>query len=299
LIRRTRLAALLLVLACSALGGLGCRRKQEKRTVVQSLDHESAVLPRWKRATAQRPAATRESVLITTVSGTQRRYIVVDPLSLVPGRRYPLVLLFHGDGGDATGFHKSWPFERASGDDAILVYAEGVRRTWDLETLQDNADERFVETIIGEVASSRPIDRSRIFAAGYSSGGFLANLLACRKPGMLRGIVSNAGGAPYNQREKWDNGYPKCPGQAGVAMLALHGEGDEIVTLDSGRFSAEYWAYVNGCATDQMETTGYPECRIYRGCPQGKAVGFCSIPSLGHWVWDEAAEASWTFFQRV
>jgi poly(3-hydroxybutyrate) depolymerase len=80
-------------------------------------------------------------------------------------------------------------------------------------------------------------------------------------------------------------------------MLALHGEDDHSVTLASGRFSAEYWAYVDGCKTQEMETTFYPECRAYRGCPAGKGVAFCQIPGLGHWVWDRAAEASWTFFR--
>ena len=83
-----------------------------------------------------------------------------------------------------------------------------------------------------------------------------------------------------------------------MAALALHGERDFTVTLDSGRYTAEYWAYVNGCRTEEMETTGYPECRAYRGCPTGKAVAFCAVPPLGHWVWDRAAEASWTFFER-
>ena len=50
--------------------------------------------------------------------------------------------------------------------------------------------------------------------------------------------------------------------------------------------------------TEEMEATGYPECRAYRGCPLGKAVAFCSIPTLGHWVWDDAATAAWTFFER-
>jgi poly(3-hydroxybutyrate) depolymerase len=95
------------------------------------------------------------------------------------------------------------------------------------------------------------------------------------------------------------NGYPKCPGQGAVAMLALHGDNDGDVTPDSGRFSAEYWAYVNGCTTDRIETTGYPECRVYQGCPAGKPVGLCTIPSLGHWVWTASAEASWTFFERL
>ena len=81
-------------------------------------------------------------------------------------------------------------------------------------------------------------------------------------------------------------------------MLALHGERDSSVSPDSGHFSAEYWAYVNGCKTDEMETAGYSECRVYRGCPPTKAVAYCSIPTLGHWVWEEAAAASWTFFER-
>ena len=81
-------------------------------------------------------------------------------------------------------------------------------------------------------------------------------------------------------------------------MLALHGERDFAVTIDSGRFSAAYWAYVNGCKVDEMEPTGYAECRAYRGCPAGKGVGFCTISDLGHWVWDRSAEASWSFFQK-
>ena len=241
---------------------------------------------------------TRTSQHTIEVGGKKRGYVLVEPTEIDDKRRYPLVLVFHGDGGDAAGFHKAWPFERATGKDAFLAYLDGINATWDLETTKSNREVAFVEAVIAEVERGRPIDRSRLFATGYSSGGFLANVLACHRPGLLRAIASNAGGAPYNQLEKWPNGYPKCPGQTPVAMLALHGERDSGVTLDSGRFSAEYWAYVNGCKTDEMETSGYGECRVYRGCPAGKAVGFCSIPPLGHWVWDQAAEASWTFFER-
>jgi polyhydroxybutyrate depolymerase len=274
----------------------GCHRKEKPPLRVHPVEGESAVLPRAVRAASA--ALTKASTRTIAVGGKQRRYTFVEPVTLDPEKRYPLVLVFHGDGGDAMGFHAAFPFERASGKEAFLAYPEGINSGWDLETTKDNREVRFVEAVIEEIAASQPIDRARIFATGYSSGGFLSNVLACHRPGLLRAIASNAGGAPYNQREKWENGYPKCPGQKPVAMLALHGEQDHGVTLDSGRFSAEYWAYVNGCKTDEMETTGYAECRVYRGCPAGKAVGFCSIPPLGHWVWSEAADASWTFFER-
>lgn len=287
-----------LVFGLAAVGvvAAGCR-KEKPPVRVHPAEGESAVLPRVVRPTTT--TIMKTSARTIDVGGKSRRYTFVEPSAPVAGKRYPLVLVFHGDGGDAAGFHSAFPFERASGEDALLAYPEGINSGWDLETTKDNREVRFIEALIEQLAAQHPVDRTRIFATGYSSGGFLSNVLACHRPGLLRAIASNAGGAPYNQREKWGNGYPKCPGQQPTAMLALHGEQDRGVTLDSGRFSAEYWAYVNGCNTEEMETTGYGECHVYRGCPAGKAVGFCSIPPLGHWVWSEAAEASWTFFERL
>ena len=71
-----------------------------------------------------------------------------------------------------------------------------------------------------------------------------------------RAIASSAGGAPHGRAEKHANGFTKCEGQVPVATMALHGTHDFGVGLESGVFSAQYWAYVNGCDTSAMETTG-------------------------------------------
>ena len=273
-----------------------CRRDTKKPVRVMPLEGESAVLP--KEAPRPHPAPSLPEHRRLTAAGKPRTFLLIPPPNVGPDRRYPLVLVFHGDGGTADSFHGSWAFERESGADAFVAYLDGRGATWDLETLTDNADLAFVDAVVKTLEAELPIDPGHVFATGYSSGGFFANVLACHRPGLLRAIASNAGGAPYNQATTWPNGFPKCPGQEPVAMLALHGEQDFGVTLDSGRFSAEYWAYIDGCTTDEMEPTGYPECRAYRGCKPGKAVAFCSIPPLGHWVWDHAAEATWAFFMR-
>ncbi|HSO31089.1 MAG TPA: sterol desaturase family protein [Labilithrix sp.] len=270
----------------------GCR-KDKKPVTTTTLEGASTVLP----APSNGSGPTRTSTHGLEVSGKKRSYLLVEPSPLAPGKLYPLVLAFHGDGGDANGFHEGFPFEKASGADAILAYPDGINATWDLDTKLDNREVSFIAALVDDLARRLPVDRKRVFAAGYSSGGFLANLIACQRSGLLRAISSSAGGAPFQQALVFANGYTKCPDQEPIAMLALHGEGDHSVKLDSGRFSAEYWAYVDGCKTDQMETTFYPECRAYRGCPAGKGVAFCRIPGLGHWVWDRAAEASWTFFR--
>jgi polyhydroxybutyrate depolymerase len=282
--------ALALVLAL-----VGCR-KNKPSPQVHELEGSGDILPRI--AHDHPTTAFRTVPRSVAIGGKKRTYLVVEPTPIEASKRLPLVLVFHGDGGDARGFHEAWPFERATGPDALVAYLDGHLGGWDLETTDGNADVAFVAQVVEELARDGRVDRSRVFGTGYSSGGFLANVVACQRPGLFRAIASNAGGAPYNQLEKWENGYPKCPGQSPTATLALHGGRDFTVTLDSGRFTAEYWAYVNGCRTDEMETTGYPECRGFRGCPAGKAVAFCTVPTLGHWVWDEAAAATWTFFQR-
>lgn len=285
-------AAALVVLLTSP----GCR-KRKTPVRIETIEGESAILPRVDSPAPEKTPVTRTSKHSVDVGGKARTYLLVEPVTVDASKRYPLILVFHGDGGSAASFHDAWPFERASGKDAFVAYLDGLRATWDLES-KDSPDIAFIDTVIADIEKKHPLDRTRFYATGYSSGGFLANLLACRRPGLLRAISSSAGGAPYNQQEKWSNGFPKCPGQKPVALLALHGERDSSVTIDSGRFSAEYWAYVNGCKLDEMETTGYRECHVYRGCPSGQAVGFCSIDTLGHWVWSESAQASWTFFQR-
>lgn len=300
--RRSFVAAGLLFLAIILgwhfRGALRSLVRGERRPIrVVALAGDSKALPRAATPSGpERAALTKSSVHTIDVGGSTRRYVLVEPLAVDPQKKLPLVFVLHGDGGEAASFHEAWRFEEASGADAFLAYPSGIGYTWDNDSVLGNRDVELLERLVSELAGRLPIDRERVFAAGYSSGGFLANVTACQRPGLLRAIASNAGGAPYKQALVWPNGYTRCPGQKPTAMLALHGERDFSVTFDSGRFSAEYWAYVNGCREDEMEPTGYDECRVYRGCQEGKAVGFCRIAPLGHWVWDRSAEASWVFF---
>jgi polyhydroxybutyrate depolymerase len=305
--RRSRLRALALLSILFALVGYAAlphlrgRFHRALPIKLHTLPGASTILPLPSASSPSPSRSLTTSVHTITAAGVARRYLLVEPSpsspsAIEPAKTYALVLVFHGDGGDGDGFHRAFPFENASRSEAFLAYPDGIHQGWDLETLSNNREVKFAEAMIDEIASRFPIDRSRIFATGYSSGGFLANVIACHRPGLLRAFTSSAGGSPYQQAVTWPNGYTKCPGQQPTAMMALHGERDFGVPLQSGRWSATYWAYVNGCTADEMETTGYDECHAYRGCPAGKAVVWCSVPGLGHWVWDRAAEASWTFF---
>jgi polyhydroxybutyrate depolymerase len=303
---RARLAVLVLILL--ALLVMAGRRFGHgilyafRHTEATVVPHEGdSVLPQVRHEHA--PGAMRESHPLVAVGQDktgERPYVLLVPArEPAPGVKLPLVFVLHGDGGTAASFHAGYPFELATGDAAIVVYPNGIRATWDLDTQEGNHDVAYLEAIAQDVAKSHPVDTTRVFGTGYSSGGFFVNLMACERPGFFRAIASNAGGAPYGRAESFPNGFPKCKDQKPIPMMALHGTQDFGVTLDSGAFSAQYWAYVNGCDTGALETTAYGECHAYRKCPKDKPVVFCKVEGLGHWVWDRAAEATWTFFERT
>lgn len=239
------------------------------------------------------------------VNGVARSYVRAVPKTYDPSKTYPLIVVFHGDGGDGPGMRLGHPLDDTTGDDAIVVYPTGRFNDnpgWDLDTrYSQNPDNQFIANLIESLKASYTI--GNVFADGYSNGGFYINKLACRRPDMFRAIVSHAGGAPFEDSDpassEWPNGYMKCDGQSvGVATMVFHGTADGAVTIDSGEFTARYWGYVNGCQDTQSATTPNP-CVKNDGCPTDKPVVYCAIPGLGHSVWSGAGPIEWAFMQSL
>jgi poly(3-hydroxybutyrate) depolymerase len=206
-----------------------------------------------------------------------------------------IILVLHGDGGSASSYRPATPFEQFT-NSAVVAYLEGEGATWDL-TSNPNPDIAYVEAVVEHVSKlSSYGGGGPVFGSGYSSGGFFLHMLACERPGFLTAIATSAAGAPYNRAEKDALGYTRCKGQQPLPVLAMHGTMDFSVTMASGRFSAQYWSHINGCNMHSMESTGYRQCAAYTECPGRNDVVFCEIPGLGHWVWDEATQASLSFF---
>lgn len=246
-----------------------------------------------------RATVTQESI---TVSGRTRTFVLSLPPSYDKARTYPLVYVMHGDGGDGAGLRQSVAFEDTTKSDAILVFPDGEGKTWDLYgPVATNKDIAFITALTDSLAGRFSIAKHRVFMWGHSNGAFFASQFACRKPGFLRAIGVQGGGAPYEPPENnagtWPNGYAKCvPDEAPTPAIIFHGTADNVVTFDSGQFCAEYWRYVNQCKTTQTDVAPSP-CKKFDGCSNDASVVFCAIPGAGHETWKDAVSASWTFFQ--
>lgn len=241
---------------------------------------------------------TNEAIAI---AGETRTYVQVVPSTYSAAKTYPLVVLMHGDSGDGPSLHGALPMENTSGQDAILLYPSGKNRTWDLYTRVDqDKDVMFLEQLVGAARGKFHIGDA--FAYGMSSGAFMANQMACRRPTLFKGIISNSGGTPDEPNDthgSWGSDYVRCNGQnSGVAAMIIHGENDTTVPFPSGLHDANYWATVNGCGAGWADAAPSP-CQTRNGCPADKAVYYCAIPGMGHEIWSNAAVASWTFISAL
>jgi polyhydroxybutyrate depolymerase len=233
-----------------------------------------------------------------TVGTTARNYLLVVPGDYDNCKKYPLVMALHGDGDTGANFHAWMAFEKASTNNAILVYPDGANRTWNLTSEPSaNGDIQFLLAVISDVSKSFTLDATKTYVTGFSSGAFMSNAFACHEPNVVRAIASNSGGAPFDQAQTWPGtGFAKCKEEAPVATLHVHGASDTTVETSSGRFAAQYWASVNGCGTAMSTVAGNASCKTYAGCPTGKAVEYCEVAGMAHTEWDQTPAVAWAFF---
>lgn len=119
----------------------------------------------------------------------------------------PLVIAFHGGGGNARGFQRYAGLDALADRDGFLVaYPNGSSRHFSERLLTWNAgaccgfaaeagidDVGFALALIEDVARRAPLDRSRIYATGHSNGAMLSYRLAAEAADRVAAIAPVAG----------------------------------------------------------------------------------------------------------
>jgi polyhydroxybutyrate depolymerase len=219
-----------------------------------------------------------------TVAGTERTYRLATPAG-DPRKVRALVLVFHGSGGSGDGIrgYLGRPMETSAADEAVFAYPDGLSdggaTGWPDTGGRDVA---FVDALLARLAGQLCYDRARVFATGFSYGGYMSNTLGCARAGVVRAIAPLSGGGPWQA----------CNGQPVAAWIA-HGTSDPTVALGQGQGSRDQWLGVNGCASSAHATSPSP-CVAYDGCGENPVV-WCAFPG-GHTVESWEPPAVWSFF---
>jgi len=167
--------------------------------------------------------------------GFEREYYVHLP-SVYNGRHaVPVVLVFHGGGGNARQIARHSDFNRLSEKHGfIAVYPQAIDKHWNdgrtsEKFLKHDAgidDVAWIEALIGRIEEIYAVDDKRVYATGISNGGMFCQRLAIESGRYFAAIASLAAQIP----EPLARAKPASP----VSVLMINGTMDPIVPYAGG-----------------------------------------------------------------
>ena len=227
-----------------------------------------------------------------------RNYLVYIPNSYDSEIDYPLMFLFHGFGGIASQFMNTADMrDLAESKNFIVVYPQGLDlggtgSHWNCsnpsaDNKSDVDDIGFIENLIDQLLIDYPvIDNKRIYAAGYSNGGFMSYYLACNS-NKFAAIGSVAG-------TMLDDSYQNCNAQFPTAMINIHGTDDFDVPYVGNSYYpsipdvVDWWKNFNNTTNEDLLTNqdGTIEQYIYYDDAGDRFVEHIKVIGGGHY-WDD------------
>ena len=227
-----------------------------------------------------------------------RNYLIYIPDSYDSEIDYPLMFLFHGFGGIASEFINTADMrDLAESKNFIVVYPQGLDLAgtgshWNCsnpsaDNKSDVDDIGFIENLIDQLLIDYPvIDNKRIYAAGYSNGGFMSYYLGCNSK-KFAAIGSVAG-------TMLDDSYQSCNASFPTAMINIHGTDDFDVPYDGNIYYpsipdvVDWWKNFNNTPNEDLLTNqdGSIEQYIYYNDAGDRYVEHIKIIGGGHY-WDD------------
>ncbi len=236
--------------------------------------------------------------------GLTRLYRVHVPASYSPSIPMPLVLTFHGGGGNmGLQANDTYYGQVAKSEQAgyIVVFPNGFSTLKSGKLASWNAghccagardknvdDVGFIRELINWLGHRLAIDAHRIFADGMSNGGMMSYRLACEMSDVFRAIASVAG---------TDN-TKACSPTMPISILHIHAKDDELELFNGGAGrtssmvapfvsvpdSIAKWVQLNRCNPTPkrvFENSG-AYCEAYSQCRGGVEVKLCVTETGGH-----------------
>jgi polyhydroxybutyrate depolymerase len=289
------------------------------------------------RCEPEKPHAAGTSAETLQIADGQRQYLLHVPPSYTGRERVPLVLNFHGYGGNGArqnDYSGLVPVSDANG--FLLVSPNGLPTMngtpwWNNLQLPDpphEDDVAFVGALLDELEADLCIDSARIYATGMSNGALMSSRLACSLASRIAAVAPVAGA--YYPPLVTDREPERCADKRPVPIIGFHGTLDPQVPFNGGPSTRggtfrlpiddatpeedvfQAWAAHNGCTQGRKESRVSAEVRLvtYGGCTDGADVQLYIVDGGGHtWPGSQveraehtthdirASDLMWTFFQ--
>ncbi|HSO37852.1 MAG TPA: PHB depolymerase family esterase [Labilithrix sp.] len=237
--------------------------------------------------------------LSVKVGNATRTYALTVPSGYDGTKLYPIVVGFHGDGGNGAGYRASFPIEAQAPQGAIFAWPNGTNNNsgHSFDQAHDppnNADVAFFDAMVAAIAATYCADKKRVYVHGMSGGAYFTNQIGRWRATAIRAIAPQSGGGPFGiASADYDPVGGALTVNGPVPAIMVHGLADTTVPISEGQQSLAYWRRADTSAAGQVATTPSP-CQKQNGGT--KPVLFCAVPGLQHAIWSGAPAAIWSFF---
>lgn len=194
------------------------------------------------------------------VNGVSRSYLLYVPPGQ-SGKRLPAFILMHGSGSTDSQQETYSNFDAfAQAHGLVVMYPQGIDRHWNdgrvigHESMAD--DIGFMKAMLAAVTAQGVIDPKRVYAAGISNGGFMAQHMACVMPDALAGIAVVAATQPVDAA---------CPSPRPMPVIFFHGTADKFVPFNGGPIAPQFGN--RGTAMSNAEAVAIWQKRNNCGAP--------------------------------
>ncbi len=229
-----------------------------------------------------------EKTIALTHAGVARSYLVHVGRAAMAGTAAPLVVNVHGLNNSPAiqvAFSGMNPLADTRG--LVVVYPQGLNASFNAggccgQSSSSGVDDMgFIRAIVADVETQVCIDPHRVYATGFSNGGYMAYRLGCEASDLFAAIAPVEGA----------NASPTCAPPRPVPVIAFHGDADPIVSYATGKQSLTDWVARDGCAATPTHTAfGTSSCDEWDGCNGGAKVKLCTIAGGSH-LWPGAGSA--------
>jgi polyhydroxybutyrate depolymerase len=217
--------------------------------------------------------------------GLDRTYRVHIPAGLSAAA--PLVIMLHGAFGDGQQAENSYGWDQlADSAKFVVAYPDGIGHTWNAhgccgKAEQENIDDiGFITTMVGEISTAIPVDKSRVYVTGISNGGIMSFALACNSA-----IFAAIGPDAATQLDPCTDPHP-------TSVIHIHGTDDRLVPYNGGQGASTvngpsvadvdaFWRKVNQCGPPDV-TVKPPVTTSTAACADNRSVVLITIAGGRH-----------------
>ena len=195
-------------------------------------------------------------------NGEEREYFLYVPDSYNENTEYPVLLNFHGFGGNAKDYinYESDFRDVAEQEGVILVYPQGSLLSgfshWNAAPMakdnKSNTDDiGFIELLIRNLQQDLSVDPNRIYATGFSNGGMFSYALACFTEGLIAGVAA-VSGLQLNLED--------CSPSHPISVLIAHSTTDNVIPyagssdVASVDETVSFWRTANQTSSEAKES---------------------------------------------